>query len=470
MLYNIRAAFTAALAFLAVPSIANPDAAQIIASLNGLSSELTDLKTTCSSDGSQGGKGGYIGGGGGGAGFSFGAISGGFNNIISTTQTTYTLIQKVRQQQITYSQEEAAEIYKAWTDVLNTQQEVLNTLRSSLDIFSQIVGILLGSLQQIQGLFGQITQTLVQIVPSQKIDIFEIWQPVQNDFSECLSTLGTTQQQQNFQPTQDGGIGGSGQYGANGQGNANQQSTYGQGSGSDQYGGSGANTQQLTQGGAGAGGSGVVGGGANTQQFTQGGAGAGGSGVVGGGANTQQFTQGGAGAGGSGVGGGGANTQQLTQGGAGAGGSGVGGGGANTQQLTQGGAGAGGSGVGGGANTQQFTQGGAGAGGSTQNSNNQFNQNHQSTGLGGQDNRNQQSNQNQQSTYGQYQPADQYAQSGGGQGVQWQAGGQPHLSGKFWTLESGGGNTWNLKGDMINNGDDDNHDDPGNKRKRAFVA
>lgn len=72
MLYNIRAAFTAALAFLAVPSIANPDAAQIIASLNGLSSELTDLKTTCSSDGSQGGKGGYIGGGGGGAGFSYG--------------------------------------------------------------------------------------------------------------------------------------------------------------------------------------------------------------------------------------------------------------------------------------------------------------------------------------------------------------------------------------------------------------
>lgn len=135
MLYNVRAAFTAALAFLAVPSIANPDASQIIASLNGLSSQLTNLKTTCSSDGSQDGKGEYFGGGGGGGGgFSFGvrdtsnisaeqsltssqAISGGFNNIIYTTQTTYTLIQQVQQQQITYSQEEAAEIYKAWTDV-----------------------------------------------------------------------------------------------------------------------------------------------------------------------------------------------------------------------------------------------------------------------------------------------------------------------------------------------------------------
>ncbi|EKG22424.1 hypothetical protein MPH_00158 [Macrophomina phaseolina MS6] len=178
MIFNFRAAATAALAFLAVPTFANLPASQLVDSIKGLTGQLNSLHDTCQS--AQ--QGGFFGGTQG-----YSTIQYSFTQIVSDCQNTYTFIQTAQGEQSYYTEQESWEISTAWDDCLKAQQDVLVILKGGQDIFSAIVSIILGAIQDIQNIFDQITTGLADICPPKKQDIIEYWQPVQITFSDCIS-------------------------------------------------------------------------------------------------------------------------------------------------------------------------------------------------------------------------------------------------------------------------------------------
>ncbi|KAL1613728.1 hypothetical protein SLS56_012241 [Neofusicoccum ribis] len=205
MLFNIRAAATAALAFLAVPSVAT-DPGSIINAIHQLTAKTHDLQNNCQSIG----QGGLTQG--------FGGIfvrtplpsmfsqtnrrltfpppvpqgiGDTFTQVVTTAKTTWSIIQSAQSISITFTEEESTQITQAWGDCLDAQNGLLGILNGGTDLFSQIASDVFDAIQQLQGIFDNIQGALLVICsPPQHPQLQDWWPPVNNAFDDCINQFG----------------------------------------------------------------------------------------------------------------------------------------------------------------------------------------------------------------------------------------------------------------------------------------
>ncbi|GME39470.1 uncharacterized protein LTHEOB_1882 [Neofusicoccum parvum] len=181
MLFNIRTAATAALAFLAVPSVAT-DPGSIIDAIHQLTAKTQDLQNSCQSIGQGGltqGFGGIFG------------IGDTFTQVVTTAKTTWSIIQSAQGISVTFTEEESTQITQAWGDCLDAQNGLLGILNGGTDLFSQIASAVFGAIQQLQGIFDNIQNALLVICsPPQHPQLQDWWPPINNAFDDCINQFG----------------------------------------------------------------------------------------------------------------------------------------------------------------------------------------------------------------------------------------------------------------------------------------
>ncbi|KAB2571535.1 hypothetical protein BFW01_g5240 [Lasiodiplodia theobromae] len=175
MLFNLRTAAAAALAFMAVPSFAT-NAGDIVGSIHALTAKAKALHDTCSSVYS-GPQGGY-------------AIDDKFTEVVVEAKACFEIVKTAHGYSAVYTEEESIKITEAWNDCLGEHEKVVVFLKESTTVFEKSAKVIVDFSQQLVEIFGHITDTLQDICPPQKPHIQELWPPVQNNFQTCISEYG----------------------------------------------------------------------------------------------------------------------------------------------------------------------------------------------------------------------------------------------------------------------------------------